>query len=53
MGPKVEAACRFVRANGGFAAIGALADAPGCSAREAGTIVESRRSLAATVAPAA
>jgi carbamate kinase len=39
MGPKVEAACRFVRENGGFAAIGALADAPGMLRREAGTIV--------------
>jgi carbamate kinase len=39
MGPKVEAACRFVRANGGFAAIGSLADAPKMLRREAGTIV--------------
>jgi carbamate kinase len=39
MGPKVEAACRFVRANSGFAAIGALADAPKMLRREAGTIV--------------
>lgn len=39
MGPKVDAACRFVRANSGFAAIGALADAPKMLRREAGTIV--------------
>jgi carbamate kinase len=39
MGPKVEAACRFVRANSGFAAIGSLADAPKLLRREAGTIV--------------
>ncbi len=34
MGPKVEAACDFVRATGGFAAIGRLAD---CAALVAGT----------------
>ena len=39
MGPKVEAACRFVRADHGFAVIGALADAHRMLAREAGTIV--------------
>ncbi len=39
MGPKVEAACRFVLANSGFAAIGSLADAPRMLRREAGTIV--------------
>jgi carbamate kinase len=39
MGPKVEAACRFVRANGGFAAIGSLGDAAGMLRREAGTVV--------------
>jgi carbamate kinase len=48
MGPKVEAACRFVRANGGFAAIGSLADAPRLLRREAGTIV----SAPVTAAPA-
>ncbi len=37
MGPKVEAACRFVRANSGFAAIGALADAGAMLQGEAGT----------------
>jgi len=39
MGPKVEAACRFVRANSGFAAIGSLSDAPRMLNGEAGTIV--------------
>ncbi len=39
MGPKVEAACRFVRAGGGFAAIGSLADAGAMLREEAGTIV--------------
>ncbi|HYC06606.1 MAG TPA: carbamate kinase, partial [Candidatus Binatia bacterium] len=39
MGPKVEAARRFVSADGGFAAIGALADAARMLRREAGTIV--------------
>ncbi len=39
MGPKVEAACRFVRANSGFAAIGALADAGAMLRGEAGTMV--------------
>ncbi len=41
MGPKVEAACRFVRASSGFAAIGSLADAPGMLRGEAGTMVTS------------
>jgi carbamate kinase len=41
MGPKVEAACRFVRANSGFAAIGALADAGAMLRGEAGTIISS------------
>ena len=49
MGPKVEAACRFVRANGGFAAIGALADAPRLIERSAGTIVAAPASVAATM----
>jgi carbamate kinase len=43
MGPKVEAACRFVEATGGTAAIGALEDASAILAGTAGT----------TVAPAA
>lgn len=37
MGPKVEAACRFVRGNGGFAAIGSLGDAAALLAGSAGT----------------
>ncbi|MDA8316256.1 MAG: carbamate kinase [Actinomycetota bacterium] len=40
MGPKVEAACRFVTATGGLAAIGQLGDAPGLLAGSAGTVVE-------------
>ncbi len=39
MGPKVEAACRFVEATGARAAIGALADAAALAAGEAGTQV--------------
>lgn len=39
MAPKIEAACRFVDAGGGFAAIGALADAASLLRRAAGTIV--------------
>jgi len=39
MGPKVEAACRFVELTGGRAAIGALADVPKILAGEAGTIL--------------
>jgi carbamate kinase len=39
MGPKVEAACRFVRANSGFAAIGSLADAGAMLRGDAGTII--------------
>lgn len=39
MGPKVEAACRFVRANSGFAAIGALSDADAMLRGDAGTRV--------------
>jgi carbamate kinase len=41
MGPKVEAACRFVEATGMPAAIGALEDAPRIVAGEAGTLVMS------------
>jgi carbamate kinase len=37
MGPKVEAACRFVERTGGFAAIGSLTDAAGLLAGSAGT----------------
>jgi carbamate kinase len=39
MGPKVEAACRFVEATGRRAAIGALAEAPLIARGEAGTLV--------------
>ena len=46
MGPKVEAACRFVLANAGFAAIGSLADAARMLRREAGTIVALEPALA-------
>lgn len=37
MGPKIEAACRFVTATGGRAAIGKLAEAVALAAGEAGT----------------
>lgn len=40
MGPKVEAACRFVRATGRRAAIGALADLGRILAGEAGTTID-------------
>jgi carbamate kinase len=43
MGPKVAAACRFVEATGGTAAIGALEDATRIVAGEAGTIVSPSR----------
>jgi carbamate kinase len=39
MGPKVEAACRFVEATGGMAAIGRLNAAAALLRREAGTII--------------
>ena len=39
MGPKVEAACAFVRQTGKLAAIGALADIEQIVAGKAGTIV--------------
>lgn len=39
MGPKVEAACRFVDAVGGFAAIGALDDAAALLSGKTGTVV--------------
>jgi len=44
MGPKVEAACRFVSATGKRAAIGALADLGRIIAGEAGTTVSSNES---------
>jgi carbamate kinase len=40
MAPKVEAACRFVEATGGTAAIGALEDAQRILAGDAGTVVQ-------------
>ncbi|MFI5255518.1 MAG: carbamate kinase [Candidatus Limnocylindrales bacterium] len=40
MGPKIEAACRFVEATSGVAAIGALGDAAAILRGEAGTRVE-------------
>jgi carbamate kinase len=39
MGPKVEAACEFVEATGGFAGIGRLADAGLILAGKAGTVI--------------
>lgn len=44
MGPKVEAACRFVEQTGGTAGIGALADAAAVLAGTAGTVVRPGRS---------
>jgi carbamate kinase len=46
MGPKVEAACRFVEAGGAFAAIGALSDAARLLRGEAGTRVRAGAPLA-------
>jgi carbamate kinase len=40
MGPKVEAACRFVERTGGWAAIGALEDAGAIVSGAAGTFIE-------------
>lgn len=40
MGPKVEAACDFVRATGGYAAIGRLADCMGLIAGTTGTRIQ-------------
>ncbi|WP_269321017.1 hypothetical protein [Fischerella sp. PCC 9605] len=39
MAPKVEAACRFVDATGGYAGIGRLEDAAAILAGQAGTVV--------------
>jgi carbamate kinase len=41
MGPKVEAACRFVERTGGMAAIGALDDAPALLVGDVGTVITS------------
>lgn len=43
MGPKVEAACRFVERTGGIAAIGALTDAAALLAGDRGTLVVCHR----------
>jgi carbamate kinase len=43
MGPKVEAACRFVEATGGMAGIGSLEDAEAILAGRSGTIVHPER----------
>ena len=40
MGPKVEAACRFAKATGRTAAIGALADIPAIVRGERGTLID-------------
>ena len=40
MGPKVDAACRFARATGRTAAIGALADIPAIVRGEKGTLID-------------
>lgn len=39
MGPKIEAACRFVEATGKMAAIGRLADAKALLDRKAGAVI--------------
>jgi carbamate kinase len=43
MGPKVEAACRFVETTGRMAAIGAIEDAAQILAGKAGTIISTAR----------
>jgi carbamate kinase len=43
MGPKVEAACRFVTATGGRAVMGALSDVDALVAGRSGTIVTSKQ----------
>ena len=50
MGPKVEAACRFVEATGGTAAIGALEDAVAIVAGTAGTTISPAKSALAKAA---
>jgi carbamate kinase len=45
MGPKVDAACRFVTATGGRAAIGTLSAAPDLMAGTAGTQVTPDRDV--------
>lgn len=46
MGPKVEAACRFVENTGGWAAIGALEQAEAVARWRAGTLVQAAPALA-------
>ena len=48
MGPKVRAACRFVEATGGVAAIGAPGDARALLNGRSGTIVQASGDLAPT-----
>ena len=43
MGPKVEAACRFVEATGNRAVIGLLADAAALLDGSRGTVIEPER----------
>jgi len=50
MGPKVEAACRFVEASRGFAGIGSLGDAPAILDGRAGTIITPDATFAAQLA---
>jgi carbamate kinase len=52
MGPKVEAACRFVERTGGLAAIGALEDAEAILAGRAGTQIRVEPATAGDAAPA-
>ncbi len=52
MGPKVEAACRFVEAGGGFAGIGRLEDGAAILAGLRGTIVRDARTSLDFVEPA-
>jgi carbamate kinase len=53
MAPKVKAACRFVEATGGMAAIGRLEDAAALLDGRAGTIVTSARSATVPAGPPA
>jgi carbamate kinase len=53
MGPKVDAACRFVERTGGLAAIGALDDAEAILAGRAGTQISVEPAPARDPAPAA
>jgi carbamate kinase len=46
MGPKVDAACRFVERTGGEAVIGALADVDALVSGAAGTLIVAERAIA-------